>query len=92
MQMARDKDFVDVRLELIHWRAEFQTGILPAMNYAHEVEPIIKVACDIYIIYPHGSRAEWIEYLKIRLERNPTLRGNNGSTEIAALCWDKLIL
>ncbi len=90
MERARDRDFVDVQRELIHWRSEFLAGNLPAMNYAHEVEPVVKLACDIYTRNPHGCRADWQVDLGRRLSRNPTLRGNRGSGDIATLCWNRL--
>ncbi|AWH25381.1 hypothetical protein C1932_09910 [Stenotrophomonas sp. YAU14D1_LEIMI4_1] len=90
MESPRDKDYVDVSRELGHWELAFNAGTLPAVNFRHEVAPIVRLACDIYIRNPHGTRLAWLLDLRERLERRPSLRGDPGAEEIAEGCW-KLI-
>lgn len=87
MQTDRNKDFVDVDRELKHWEIAFKAGSLPAINFRHEVDPVIRLACDIYIRDPHGTQAAWIEDLQVRLARRASLRGHPGSEAIAIGCW-----
>lgn len=90
MKLERNKDLVDVERELRHWAAEFKLGKLPAINFRHEVDPVIRLACEIYVRDPHGTRSTWLEDLQVRLSKRPSLRGNIGSDQIASGCWDLL--
>ena len=87
MDRSRNKDFVDVDRELAHWERAFKAGLLPAINFRHEVAPVVRLACDIYVRDPHGSRLMWLHVLKQRLAMHASLRGNPGAEEIATGCW-----
>jgi len=90
MERKRNKDFVDVDRELTHWRLAFDSGSLPAISFRHEVDPVIRLACDIYIRDPHGARGAWLEDLQVRLATRSSLRGHPGAAEIAGQCWSRL--
>lgn len=90
MEHARNKDLVDVERELRHWKAEFKAGSLPATNFCHEVDPVIRLACDIYVRDPHGTRRAWLEDLRVRLAGRSSLRGDPGAEAIATACWTLL--
>lgn len=90
MESDRNRDLVDVERELKHWALAFNQGKLPAVSFRHEVDPVIRLACDIYIRNPRGSREVWLDDLKARLVGRASLRGNLGSDEIASGCWDLL--
>lgn len=90
MERVRNKDFVDIERELTHWGLAFNSGALPAISFRFEVAPVIRLACDIYIRDPHGTRAEWLDDLEDRLAARPSLRGHPGAAEIAGQCWSRL--
>ncbi len=90
MERMRNKDFVDVERELTHWSLAFKSGALPAVSFRHEVEPVIRIACDIYVRDPHGTRAEWLDDLEGRLAVRSSLRGHPGAAEIAGQCWSRI--
>jgi hypothetical protein len=90
MERRRNKDFVDVERELSHWGLEFKSGALPAISFCHEVAPVIRLACDIYVRDPHGTRANWLHELEGRLAARSSLRGHPGAAEIAGRCWSRL--
>ncbi len=90
MESLRNKDYVDIDRELAHWELAFNAGALPALNFRHEVAPVIRLACDIYTRNPHGTHVSWLHDLQERLAMRPSLRGNPGAEEIAEGCW-KLI-
>lgn len=87
MESRRNKDYVDIEKELAHWKLAFNKGSLPATNFRHEVAPIIRLACDIYVRNPHGGRPAWLQELKEHLQRRSSLRGDPGAEEIASGCW-----
>ncbi|WP_313178478.1 hypothetical protein [Stenotrophomonas sp.] len=91
MDSSRSRDFVDIDRELAHWQIAFDTGALPAMNFRHEVAPVIRLACDIYVRNPHGTRTAWLQDLQLRLAKRASLRGNPGAEEIATGCWALLM-
>ncbi|HDS1138872.1 TPA: hypothetical protein QDZ75_002923 [Stenotrophomonas maltophilia] len=87
MDRSRNKDFVDVDRELAHWETAFKAGSLPAINFRHEVAPVVRLACDIYVRDQHGSQLAWLQVLKQRLAMRSSLRGNPGAEVIATGCW-----
>ncbi len=87
---GRSKHIVDVERELAHWKAAFNLGTLPAMSFRYEVAPVIRLACDIYVRDPHGTRSAWIDDLQGRLAKRTSLRGHPGAAEIADRCWSLL--
>lgn len=87
MERTRSRHYVDVDRELTHWETAFNLGALPAVNFRHEVAPVIRLACDIYVRNPHGTRSAWLEDLQERLAKRSSLRGNPGAAEIATGCW-----
>lgn len=90
MSHGRSKHVVDVERELAHWETAFNLGALPAMSFRHEVAPVIRLACDIYVRYPHGTRSAWMDDLQCRLAKRSSLRGHPGAAEIADRCWTLL--
>jgi len=90
MERKRNKDFVDVERELTHWGLAFNSGALPAISFRYEVDPVIRLACDIYVRDPHGTRANWLGELEGRLASRSSLRGHPGAAEIAGQCWTRL--
>lgn len=90
MEAARDPDFVNVQTEIAYWKQRFSSNILMGGNFRSECEPLVKLACDVYLRNPHGSRASWIEDLCIRVPHPGRLRGMDFSVQIADLCWDRL--
>lgn len=90
MERTRNKDFVDVERELTHWGLAFNSGALPAVSFRHEVDPVIRLACDIYIRDPRGMHEAWLGALQVRLAARSSLRGHPGAAEIATLCWSRL--
>ncbi|WP_295521565.1 hypothetical protein [uncultured Stenotrophomonas sp.] len=91
MDSSRSRDFVDINRELAHWQIAFGAGALPAMNFRHEVAPVIRLACDVYVRNPHGTRMAWLQDLQLRLAKRASLRGNLGAEEIATGCWALLM-
>ncbi|CAH0064566.1 hypothetical protein NDR96_08985 [Stenotrophomonas maltophilia] len=87
---GRSKHVVDVERELAHWKIAFNLGALPAMSFRYEVAPVIRLACDIYVRDPHGTRSAWIDDLQGRLAKRSSLRGHPGAAEIADRCWSLL--
>ena len=90
MDRISNRDFVDVERELQHWQAAFQSGELPAINFRREVAPVIRLACDIYVRNPHGSRDAWLSDLQTRLALRDSARDHPGSETVAMACWARL--
>lgn len=90
MDATRDPDFVNVQTEIEYWKHRFSTNILMGENFRNECEPLVKLACDVYLRNPHGSRASWIEDLRIRVPHPGRSRGMDFSVQIADLCWNRL--
>ena len=90
--MSRDKNYVDVEREVVHWRAKFGTGEFPGASFGLDIQPIIKIACDIYTRDPHGSREAWADDLIRRLEMRSGRTGNEAAARrLASRCWDHLL-
>ena len=91
MAVLRDRDFVDVVRELAYWRDRFTTGALIADSFHRDCGPVIKIACDIYVRSPHGSRSAWLRDLDARLSGGADSRQRKVYSQIAELCWNRLL-
>ncbi|MBA0255563.1 hypothetical protein JY404_01955 [Stenotrophomonas maltophilia] len=90
--MGRDTSFVDVEREIIYWRMHFGSGAFPGASFGLDIQPIIKIACDIYTRDPHGSREAWLDDLVRRLNmRSRDMSNETAAREFASRCWDHLL-
>lgn len=90
--MIRDRSYVDVEREVAYWRAQFGSGEFPGASFGLDIQPIIKIACDIYIRDPHGSREAWADDLIGRLEMRSDRMSNGAAARgLASRCWDRLL-
>lgn len=87
----RDRDFVDVVDELAYWRGRFAAGALIADSFQRDCGPVIRIACDIYVRSPHDTRSTWLLDLDARLSGDADFRQRKVYSQIAELCWNRLI-
>ncbi len=87
----RDRDFVDVVAELGYWRARFKGGALIGDSFVKDCNPVIKLACDIYIRNPHGSRIAWLGDLHRHLAGDMGAEQRRVADHMAEMCWDRLL-
>lgn len=87
----RDRDVVDVASELAYWRNRFTTGALIADSFHKDCGPVIRIACDIYVRSPHDTRSVWLLDLDARLSSDTNSRQRKVYSQIAELCWNRLL-
>ncbi len=87
----RDRDFVDVASELAYWSGRFTTGALIADSFHKDCGPVIRMACDIYVRSPHDTRSAWLLDLDVRLCGDADSRQRKVYSQIAELCWNRLL-
>jgi len=85
-----ENDLVDVQSEIAYWKQRLNTQVLMDENFSNECEPLVKLACDVYLRNPHGSRTSWVEELRMRVPHPGRSKGMDFSVQIADLCWDRL--
>ncbi|KRG40268.1 hypothetical protein ARC78_12780 [Stenotrophomonas pictorum JCM 9942] len=91
MNNQRDRDFVDVTAELGYWRTRYSDGALIGDSFINDCNPVIKLACDIYIRNPHGTRSAWHSDLHRHLSGKMSMDQRRISDQIAGMCWDRLV-
>lgn len=89
--VLRDRNCVDVASELAYWRDRFTTGALIADSFHRDCGPVIKIACDIYVRSPHDTRSAWLLDLDARLSGDADSRRRKVYSQIAELCWNRLL-
>ncbi|MCG8276907.1 hypothetical protein [Stenotrophomonas sp. NLF4-10] len=91
MTTPRDRDFVNVDTELGYWQTRFDNGALIGDSFFKDCRPVIKLACDIYVRNPHGSRSAWLVDLDSHLPDALNRDQRKISGQIAELCWSRLL-
>lgn len=90
MNGLRDRDFVNVVSELSYWQERFNGGSMMGDSFRNDCAPVIKLACDIYLRDPRGSRNARLTDLHAHLPLPQSKNSAGVAAQIAQLCWERL--
>ena len=88
--MQHDAHLVDVDAELQYWRNRWGKTAVAQQEFLQHAEPVIRVACDVYVRFFREPRQEWLRQLELRLELQQTSAERALALQLANQCWDRL--